>query len=244
MPRSHIEFLQTEQAPWTAVAAGVAEILLSADASSGASSRRVKLAAGSSWAAADAGVDAEVYVLTGAVLLDENRFIAGDYSYHTGSERTLKIECVDDAELLLFSEVSNADSLKIERIRSSSTTWGDASDPKVRSAAIRRLLLRPDTPSGERTWLLRLDTDEPYELNGIERHPCVEEMYLIDGDIHMHTGVLTKGAYFWRPPGIAHGPMGSKNGFVALFRAKEGPFETEWTTSDGVIPWNAPYNPI
>lgn len=66
----------------------------------------------------------------------------------------------------------------------------------------------------------------------------------VDGDIHMCTGVMTAGAYFWRPPHIEHGPTGSRAGFTALFRAKEGRFETEWSEPDQAIPWDRPYTPI
>ena len=226
------------------VAPGVDAIELSIDPHNGADSRRLRIAAGTRLELAGAGVDAEIYMLNGQLQIGAESLHEDNYVYRAGTENALIATALDESELLVFREPASDSSLDIEIIDAKRTAWGAASDPKVASAAIRRLVLRPDTPSGDRTWLLRLETDDAYALNGIERHPCVEEMYLLDGDIHMHTGVLTTGAYFWRPPEIAHGPMGSTSGFTALFRAKEGRFITEWTESDGTIPWNTPYQPI
>jgi len=39
---------------------------------------------------------------------------------------------------------------------------------------------------------------------------------------------MTPGAYFWRPPGIDHGPYGSLTGTLALFRTVDGPLQTSY----------------
>ncbi len=190
-------------------------------------------------------VDKEFFVLCGEMRINDVRYIAGDYAYLPAGYKRLATVVASDCEVLTFYEGEGEPSGElISRIRTTEAEWGEASDANVASAAIRRLLLRPDSETGERTWILRLETDEPYEIRGMERHPCVEEMFLLDGDIHMSTGVMTAGAYFWRPPEFDHGPTGSRTGFTALFRAKEGPFETSWTSRETPVPWDAPYRPI
>ena len=56
-----------------------------------------------------------------------------------------------------------------------------------------------------------------YDYRMIEYHDCVEEAYLVEGDIRLqNSGNMTKGKYFWRPPYVAHGPFYSKGGMLAL----------------------------
>ncbi|MEJ2534336.1 MAG: hypothetical protein P8008_02410 [Gammaproteobacteria bacterium] len=124
--------------------------------------------------------------------------------------------------------------------------WGGATEPVVAGPRVGRKQLRPDSALGERTWILSMTGSEaePVEVNGVERHPCVEEMYLLAGDFQMPSGLMRPGAYFWRPPMIPHGPMGTKTGFVALFRAREGGFRTHWSDRGAAVPWGAAYNPV
>jgi hypothetical protein len=199
--------------------------------------------------------DEEFLVLEGVLRVADIDYRAGDYAYlpagfprgalKTDTGCTLLSFCESAPALAYGEQPFDADRLTT-RIGTTEADWGEATDPNVVSASVERLLLRPDTPEGDRTWLLRLSIrdGEPYAINGIERHPCVEEMYLLDGDIHMPTGVMRPGAYFWRPPGLAHGPTGTRQGFVALFRAREGHFSTEWSDADTPIAWDAEYDPV
>lgn len=226
---------------------GVQTRMLSRDASSGGMTMINRYLAGTSIDQAYAlDIDKEFYVLRGVMRINEVNYRAGDYAYMPAGFERRSTLVPEECDVLTFYEGKTdlPPGKFVERIRTSEAEWGEASDPNVASASIRRLVLRPDTPSGERTWLLELETDEPFSIRGTERHPCVEEMFLLDGDIHMCTGVLTAGAYFWRPPHIEHGPTGSKSGFTAMFRAKEGVFETEWSEPDQPVPWDAPYAPI
>jgi len=250
MPRPHIEFVQQQDIEWqTGVVpiAGVRTRYLSQDTESGAVTMINHYPAGTViHQAYSIDVDKEFFMLRGEMRINDTRYIAGDYAYLPAGYERLATVVAEDAAVLTFYEAENATTPgeMIPRIRTSTAEWGAASDPRVASAFIHRLVLRPDTPAGERTWLLRLETDEPYEIRGVEQHPCAEEMYLLDGDIHMSTGVMRPGAYFWRPPNIEHGPTGSKTGFTALFRAKEGSFDTQWSNTEARVAWDAPYAPI
>ena len=113
-------------------------------------------------------------------------------------------------------------------------------------ASVGLLLLKPDNAIGERTWLLRVaaSESEPFVIDGIERHPCVEELFVLSGLLAMPCGILQAGAYFWRPPGIPHGPTGIRDDFLGLFRAREGAFSTEWSPADTPVDWDPPYRPV
>ena len=76
-------------------------------------------------------------------------------------------------------------------------------------------LLRYVEATGEGLFLA--STVPHYDYRMIEYHDCVEEAYLVDGDIRLqNSGNMTKGKYFWRPPYVAHGPFYSRGGMLAL----------------------------
>lgn len=250
MPRPHIEFIQQQSVDWRSdivPVPGTRTRLLSHDTETGAMTMINRYPAGTAIRASYAlDIDKEFYVLRGEMRINEVDYRAGDYAYMPAGFERRSTYFSSECDVLTFYEGKSGQGSGelVERTCTREVAWGEASDPNVASAQIKRLVLRPDTPSGERTWMLRLKTDEPFEIRGTERHPCVEEMYLLDGDIHMCTGVLTAGAYFWRPPHIEHGPTGSRAGFTALFRAKEGPFETQWSGEGRPVPWDSLYSPI
>ena len=196
--------------------------------------------------------DEELYVLAGSMHIGDLQFVPGDYAYLPAGMLRHAVRSDAGCDVLTFYEgrleiqtTAAAEHGEVVHLCTADMEWGSASDSKVAATNVGRKLLRPDTPLGERTWLLRIETQgRRYPLDGVETHPCVEEMFLIKGDIAMTTGVLRSGAYFWRPPGIPHGPMGTREGFLALFRAKEGAFETSWSEPEIDVPWNATYAPI
>lgn len=250
MPRPHIEFIQQQSVLWRSDIVpvdGVITRVLSRDDASGAVTMINRYPAGT---AIDQSytldIDKEFFVLRGQMCINDLSYRAGDYAYMPAGLERRSTVVPEESDVLTFYEGKTGmpPGDIVERIPTREVEWGAASDPNVASTAIRRLVLRPDTSIGERTWLLRLETDEPYAIRGVERHPGVEEMYLLEGDIHMCTGVMRPGAYFWRPANVPHGPTGSRKGFLALFRAKEGVFETEWSDLDKPVPWDAPYRPV
>lgn len=98
-----------------------------------------------------------------------------------------------------------------------------------------------DPYTGERTWLIGM---APHWSTGLcEVHPVVEEEYSILGDLCFPLGNFRDGAYFWRPPGIEHGPFATWGGTLHLVRCKGGPFATKWHDSGGAE-WFPEYKPI
>ncbi len=190
--------------------------------------------------------DEEFFVLDGAMTINGMDFSAGDYGYHPAGYERHQVVGPDGCGVLTFREPAGADGALIEHLRTRDMPWGSATDATVAGSSVGRKLLRPDSASGERTWMLKIETGpgKPFEIRGLEKHPCVEEVFLLDGDIAMPAGVMAPGAYFWRPADIVHGPMGTRTGFLGFFRAKEGPFSTEWAKAESEIPWDASYDPV
>ena len=263
MPRPHTEFIQAQTLPWVPMAAGsarpgAAEKVLSRDPDSGARSSNIRYPAG--WNLPEAhqlACDEELFVLAGTIVINGRSYGSGDYAYLPAGYCRSAMNSANGCVILTFfeGETQPAESagkagydatLLIERLETAKMPWISASDPKVARSGVGRKVLRPDTQSGERTWIMRMKASEsePMIVNGVERHPCVEEMFQLEGEFAMTVGMMRAGAYFWRPPGIAHGPMGSKTDFMALFRAKEGAFSTNWSEPEVPLPWDAAYRPI
>ena len=77
-----------------------------------------------------------------------------------------------------------------------------------------------------------------------EIHPVVEEAYVIAGALCGPHGTMNPGAYFWRPPGIAHGPFGSRTGSLSLIRFVGGRHVNEWTETAAPFDFATRYDPI
>lgn len=72
----------------------------------------------------------------------------------------------------------------------------------------------------------------------------VEESYIIAGSLTGPQGTIYPGAYFWRPPGIAHGPFGARWGAVSLIRFVGGRHVNQWTKEEAPFSFDAAYQPI
>ncbi len=261
MPRPHLEFVQSQMLAWRPLEpqsgrAGVERKLLSADPDSGASSNIFRYPAGWQIAAPQRlGCAEELYVLWGDLRINAIDYGPGDYAYLPAGYSRHAMGSVNGAVVVTFLEArltpATADAPVaaglIDCVRGNELPWGKAVGSELDTAAVGFKLLRLDPDNGDRTWLLNIDVTpgEAFEINGVERHPCVEETFLLQGDMAMPMGRMRTGAYFWRPPHIPHGPMGTQTGFLGLFRCKEGgPFATEWSEARGPIDWQAPYAPI
>lgn len=263
MSRPHIEFIQAQASRWRTLAEGrvrpgVEAKRLSYDPDSQAASVILRYPAG--WAMEQEhhlDSDEELYVLSGELIFSGETYGAGDYAYLPGGYPRTGMSAPDGADVLTFFEGAHVNvigpapdgfydaSKLVKRIPTRSVEWGSATDPKVKAPGVKRLGLRKDAKTGETTWLLDIDeTGMTGEVNRLETHPVVEEVFLLSGEMHMPMGVLREGAYFWRPAGIAHGPVGTRTGALGFFRCKGGPLTTDWSDESYPVPWDAPYAPI
>ena len=263
MARPHIEFIQTQAVSWSTLGddsarPGTEVKLLSHDTDSKAVTVILRYPAG--WSLDQehhVDSDEELYVLSGTLTINDTLYEEGDYAFLPAGFPRSTMATSDGADVMTFFEGAHNrvagtapdglyDGRKlVARVQSKSVAWGGANDPKVASAGVKYLALSRDPDTGDTTWLLDIDeTGMTGEVNRLETHPVVEEVFVVSGEMHMPMGVLKKGAYFWRPPGISHGPVGTKTGALGLFRCKGGPLTTEWSEDAHPVQWNAPYDPI
>jgi len=264
MSRPHIEFIQSQIIPFSSGLQGgarpdVSVRLLSIDDQDGSSSTVIKYTPG--WLRNNShylDVDEEFFVLEGS--LELNGIIYGKHSYahlpkgylrnsHSSTEGAVvltffsgepkEIESqsasndFDKNRLVEFIDTQKMPGETGQRKHMKSGNW----DP---SGTVHKKLYH-DPYTQELTWLIGMMPG--WWTSKAEIHPVVEEEFAILGDICFPIGVMRDGGYFWRPPGIKHGPFATWGGALHLCRAKGGPYATDWHESDGPN-WNPPYNPI
>jgi hypothetical protein len=244
--RDHIEFIQTQLLPWqdgaTLGRPGTRLKLLSRDADSGAFSCVLQFPAGWSekgWLPADE----EFYVLDGTLVVDGVEYADNAYGFWpAGFERRNAAAPKGATALCFFSgPLDKKDGARpemderrlVRKIDVADGKWdGDFSKFGLESmnARARMRVLRQDPVSGDTTYI----TATFAFLRGerAERHPIVQEFFLLSGELAGNTGVMHGGAYCFRPPMVKHGPYGSPTGAVLLFRSVGGKQETFWEDTD------------
>jgi len=259
MPRPHIEFIQTQMLAWETSSADSPMLIknLSIDSISGASTNIIRYPKNFEISNSHfLECDEEFFVLKGKILINDDIYVKGDYAFYPSGYSRKKIKCEEQTDILTYYEgknkitfstnTPNIDSSRlIVKLETQKEDWGKATDPKIAALGVKRLGLRSDPISGETTWLLGISPnmmDSEYDKK--ELHPVVEEVFVLSGEMHLPMGVLKEGAYFWRPPNISHGPVGTKMGAIGIFRSKGGPLKTEWSKKTYKVRWNASYLPV
>lgn len=262
MARPHIEFIQSQVLPWQRGLPGgrrddVECKILSRDAQTGEASLLVRYPAG--WTRAEPhhiDADEEIFVLDGALTINGAAY--GKYSYvhmpggyprqSTASPRgAVAITFVSGDLGERDGEAAGGFDARrfVEKVDLHETGLRNDFDLKrtkwdgTQGMGLTNLRIDPDTQ--ERTWVIGV-----IPMNGVlraETHPVVEEMYLLEGEMAGNLGVMRAGAYFWRPPGVKHGPYGSKTGTLILFRSRGGPLSTTFH-DDGVFSWAPEHRPV
>lgn len=231
--------------------------VLSLDRGNGACSLLIRYPAGWQQAGPQRLAGAEEFlVLDGTLVIDGRRYGLHDYAYLPAGFLRREASSPDGAVVLTFFQAAavvdpslpDPDPVTtglIERLDVFAMPWERRADvPQIRPGRGRKSLRR-DPATGDETWL---NCGPPHGVppggaGPQETHPVVEEMYLIAGDLHGNCGVMYAGAYFWRPPGILHGPYGSKLGSCALFRTQGGPLISDWQPDPLPFRYDTPYRP-
>ena len=257
MPRPHIEFVQQQDLSPTFDAAhdGLEVKSLSRDAETGASSSLVRVPAG--WRRPGPIhylADDEFYVLSGDLTISGTTY--GEHCYgffpvgYTQSDASSTSGAVMVRFLSARAEpvVGEASSGTLDQgrvvrgLNLFEQPWTGNFHPQFPLGAGRKWLRR-DPVTKDETWIL--GTLPLRNGRRPEKHPVVEEMYLISGELIGPQGVMRPGAYFWRPPEAWHGPYGSKTGCLMLFRTVGGPLSTVYTEEEQDFEWNPiGYHPI
>lgn len=259
MERPFIEFIQSQQIGWNSeriehIRTGAAVRELSVDATSGASSLTIAYPPG--WERPEdevLTVDEEFFVLSGELEIGDityGRYAYGHLpaGYHRAGMRSAPGAVVmtffsgepDAARAQQHSHTLETERV-VEKIDALAGEWGAGFNPKFPPGAGRKWLRR-DPVTHDETWILGT---MPLR-NGFkrEKHPVVEEMYLLSGELHGPNGVMGPGAYFWRPPEEWHGPFGSLSGNVMLFRTVGGPLSTVYDDNEVPFSWDPQLDPI
>jgi len=260
MPRPHIEFIQQQDLPFERVDLGAdrgesRRKQLSTDADTGASSSLIAFSAG--WrrrASSHVLADEELYVLSGDLTLSDVTyteqcycFLPSGYTHSDSySERGALVLAFSSAERERIAGEAPRGSVDESRLvkclNMFAVPWTGNFHPQFPVGAGRKWLRR-DPLIGDDTWIL--GTLPLRNGRRPEKHPVVEEMYLISGELIGPQGVMRPGAYFWRPPEVWHGPYGSKTGCLMLFRTVGGPLSTVYTDEEQDFDWNPEgYRPI
>jgi hypothetical protein len=260
MPRPHIEFIQHQDLPFervvlTGARGEIGLKRLSVDPETGASSSLVEFAPG--WRRAGTGhylVDEELYVLSGdltisGVTYTEHcyAFLPAGYSrsesYSAGGALVLAFFSAQPALVVGESTPGVLDATRlVPRLNLFDEPWTGNFHPQFPVGAGRKWLRR-DRVTTDETWLL--GTLPLRNGRTPEKHPVVEEMFLISGELIGPQGLMRPGAYFWRPPEAWHGPYGSKTGCLMFFRTVGGPLSTIYTEEEQEFDWHpAGYRPI
>jgi hypothetical protein len=255
MGRPFIEFIQAQVLPWRSRSLpgrdGLQVRELSADAGTGACSLLLRYPPG--WRSEEAGalaVDEELLVLAGDLTVGARTHRRYGYAHlPAGYPRGAMSSRRGAVALTFFSGEPVAAGPDTGWDAARLVAWLSAFDgewtanfhPRFPPGAGRKFL-RQDPYTQEQTWVL--GTMPLRWGRRPEKHPVVEEMYLLAGELAGHVGVMRAGAYFWRPPEEWHGPFGSPTGNLMLFRTIGGPLSTVYTEHDVDLRWEPEHRPI
>lgn len=260
MGRPHIEWIQAQALPWRrgvlAARAGAEAKILSADDTTGALSCILRYppgyARGPEWLSADE----EFWVLDGAIEVDGVQYGEHTYAHLPRTmPRSSLVSAQGAAVLTFFSQAPDAtpgqpdqpyDARRlVRRLAAADNVWdGDFEAMGLGSmrATARMRTLRRDPDTGEITYLTATIPFRQGERS--ERHPVVQEFFLISGELAGDRGVMQAGAYCWRPPAVKHAPYGSWTGTLLLFRSVGGPQTTDWEDPDEPFSWTPAHRPV
>lgn len=263
MARPWIEFLYAQKLPWTPSLYGGArddvEVkTLSADSSAGDASVLIKYPAGWQRAEAEAlTAEEEFYILDGEIEINGQTYTRDCYGcFPAGYVRSTarsKTGCVAltffDHEPNLAPTLTNDVDPKdvVAFINTLDMKW-DAStaDPTLEWMGNRRKVLKWDREYDQKGTFLFSTSPHIYPENWAcpeLTHPCVEETFVLSGELTGPFGKMNKGAYFWRPEEKPHGPFGTREGGFCLIRFKYGKHINVWGDTDVKYSFDFPYKP-
>ena len=260
MGRPHIEFLQSQSLPWEPepLLPGAWSRTLSRDEDTGACTLLSRLEPGLHFEQGSrVAADEEFYVLAGSYYLNGYEYSEGCYGYYPAGHPRAQAYSPEGAVVLRFFDalprLMRPDEATpqgrppaIEFIDAYRMVWDrSVFDHRLNHLAPGRKILRIDPITQQKTFLfMTAPQTHPTNWRGPrERHPTPEEAFFIAGDLTGEYGTMRPGAYFWRPPGIAHGPYGSRTGSLALIRFVGGAHVNEWDTDLHHFDYHQAYAP-
>lgn len=258
MARDFVEYVQSQRIDWTpgvpgnGTVAGVEHKLLSVDGESGAATALVRFEAGGGGAICGTLAHDEAYLVLGGTLeVDDVVYRHLAYA-HLPVGHTIRRRVAGPRGAVVITFYSAAPDYGragdgggdparlVTHVDPYESRW-EAIRKEGMPPGVRRLGLFDDPATGDQTWLLGA---APIRSGTrAHRHGEVEEMFLVEGTEVSPVGRMEAGAYFWRPPGVFHGPFGTPlPGKLELFRSIGGPLTTEYFDHDVPFDWNPDSN--
>ncbi|MFC4852201.1 DUF4437 domain-containing protein [Actinophytocola glycyrrhizae] len=226
--RSDVDFVDSADVPWErpaegefGVAGGGRRRVLSRDPGDGAATavQRVIDAQRGVLAA-----EADIYVLSGGGVLNGEPIAVNDYVHvAAGAEvdlvpgvRGLVLYCGFWAPPAFGPGAGDRGGVAVthtERLQWTPATW--SGEVELRPGAMLKTLRRDD-----RAYIYLAAMMPGWRSESEEAHPVYEESYKIYGDVLMGArGVMREGSYFFRSPGVFHGPLYSRGGTMSFIRS-------------------------
>lgn len=255
MARPHIEFIHAQNVPFTSRADGAEEKILNADPLTGEATLIVRYPPGFAASAnsADAGAE-EFFVLDGTITIDGRARGYHAYGFLPEGSGLGARETRGGAVLLVFRHAAgdpcgmagNAEAIALD---TPAMPWDVSTyDPKLAHLRLARKVLRLGPNNSGRTFLLTgMAHGVPTNATMLpaETHDHAEEMFMLQGAMWAPEGRMGTGAYFYRPPGILHGPHVSETGFLQIMRSPgANAIVTKWSDELRPLPIGAAYAPV
>jgi hypothetical protein len=216
VPRPHVEHVHAADiAPqplgWPGWPRGATCKLLSRDDESGACSCLLALPDGWRREPSIAAADCELLVVSGMLRVGSDALERGSYSFVPAGEPDEAWLAVGATEVFLAARTGppgvrpcdgrGAGASGVIRLSAERLPWGPTpipnGPPNIELAMLRH------THTGEMSALVR---GGPRRFPVYEFHDCVEECFLLDGEIMIEPGGQMRArTYFWRPPYRTHG---------------------------------------
>lgn len=257
--RDHIEFIQAQRMPWEDAAGfglpGARLKLLSRDDEDGSFSAVAHLPSGWSREAGALALDEEIYVLDGALRIGGEVLGEDCYSFRPAGLDHGALAASGETHLLFFRSGEMAAPLRapdaaakrlVPKIDMTDGVW-DGDFEKLglggMKSTARMRILREDPFSGEITYVSASNAFKRGDK--AERHPIVQEFFMLSGELAGEQGLMQAGAYCFRPPMFKHAPYATRTGAVIFFRGLGGRQETYWEDAEriGFNPEPAPILP-
>ncbi len=255
MARPHIEFIHAQNVGWSRRADGAEEKVLNADPLSDEATLIVRYPAGfSAGANSDEAGAEEFFVLDGAITIDGLERGYHAYGFLPQGAGSGARSTREGAVLLVFRHAAgdpngmagNAATIVID---TPAMPWDVSTyDPKLAHLRLARKVLRLGPNDSGRTFLLTgMAHGVPAEATMLpaETHDHAEEMFMLQGAMWAPEGRMGTGSYFYRPPGILHGPHVSETGFLQIMRSPgANAIVTKWSDELRPLPIGAAYAPV
>lgn len=263
MARPHIESIQAQLIPWSGAGAlrpGAEVRILSKDNETGACSVMLRYPAGWSRPGPEVALaDEELFVLNGSLTVGDEAYGLNDYAYLPAGYPRAGMASPNGAIVLTFfnaapqaipaaeHKASYDEALLIEKISTLNMTWDRGDLPEETNAGDemahyefgrKRLRSDPHTKESSNLFSASPQTFPPNWKGLQETHPVVEESFVVAGEMIGPLERRSEGAYFWRPPGILHGPYGSLKGCVSFIRTVGGPLVDEWNEPEAIFSYD------